>query len=110
MTKEGPQRALAGEHAAWRRVPPVVAPEPSPHRVFAQVTQEVAMLLRLPAASVMQFDGPRTARVVGAWSVDGRLRFPVGGALELEGDMVVAKVRRTGSPQRVERYEEASAT
>src|SRR3954469_15189273 len=50
MTTEESQRALADEQAALRRVATVVAAEASPHRVFAQVTQEVAMLLRLPAA------------------------------------------------------------
>src|SRR3954452_2418964 len=104
---EEAQRALAGEQAALRRVATVVAAETSPSRVFAQVTEEVAKLLGLPAASVMQFDGAHTARVAGAWSADGRLRFPVGATLDLNGDTVVGKVQRTGSPQRVERYEEA---
>jgi signal transduction histidine kinase len=101
-------RAAEGEQAALRRVATVVAAETSPSRVFAQVTEEVAKLLGLPAASVMQFDGPHTARVAGAWSADGRLRFPVGATLDLDADTVVGKVRRTGSPQRVERYEDAA--
>jgi signal transduction histidine kinase len=107
---EQAQRELAGEQAALRRVATAVAAEGSPGRVFEQVTEEVARLLRLPAASVMQFDGAQGARVVGAWSADGRPRFPVGATLTLDGDTVVAKVRRTGSPQRVERYEEATGT
>src|SRR4051794_2492353 len=53
---EESQRALAGEQAALRRVATVVAAEPSPSGVFDQVTEEVAELLGLPAASVMQFD------------------------------------------------------
>jgi signal transduction histidine kinase len=110
MAAEESQHALADEQAALRRVATIVAAEASPHRVFAQVTEEVAKLLAVPAASVMQFDGPHTARVVGAWSADGRLLFPVGATLELNGDTVVAKVRRTRSPQRVERYEETPGT
>jgi signal transduction histidine kinase len=51
-----------------------------------------------------------TAKVVGAWSHDGRLSFPVGATLDLDGDTVVANVRRTGSPQRVERYKDARGT
>jgi signal transduction histidine kinase len=48
--------------------------------------------------------------VVGAWSHDGRLSFPVGATLDLDGDTVVAKVLRTGTPQRVERYKDAGGT
>ena len=107
---EESQRALANEQAALRRVATIVAADASPSRVFAQVTREVATLLRLPAASLMQFEGGRTARVVGAWSEDGRLRFPVGATLEPDGETVVAKVLRSAGPQRVERYEEASGS
>ena len=105
---EEAQRALADEQAALRRVATLVASEAAPSRVFEQVTEEVGRLLGLPGASVMQFDGGRVARVVGAWSEDGRPRFPVGATLELDGDTVVAKVLRSGEPQRVESYNEAS--
>jgi signal transduction histidine kinase len=104
---EEAQRALTDEQAALRRVATLVAAEPSPSRVFEQVTEEVGRLLGLPGASVMQVDGG-VARVVGAWSEDGVVRFPVGATLELDGDTVVPRVLRTGKAQRVERYEEAS--
>jgi signal transduction histidine kinase len=105
---EEAQRALADEQAALRRVATLVAAEAPPSRVFEQVTEEVGRLLGLPGASVMQFDGANAARVVGGWSEDGRLLFPIGATLELDGDTVVAKVLRSGRPQRVERYDEAS--
>ncbi len=105
------QRALTDEQAALRRVATLVAGEASPSRVFEQVTEEVGRLLGLPGASVFQYDGEaHTATVVGAWSEHGPPRFPVGVKLELDGDTVIAKVVRTGSPQRVERYEQASGT
>jgi signal transduction histidine kinase len=107
---EAAQRALADEHAALRRVATLVAGEAPPSRVFEQVTEEVGRLLGLPGASVMQYDGARTATVVGAWSEHGPPRFPVGATLDLDGDTVVAKVVRSGSAQRVERYEEVSGT
>ena len=107
---EAAQRALADEQAALRRIATLVAGEPSPSRVFEQVTEEVGRLLGLPGASVMHYDGARTATVVGAWSEDGRPRFPVGTKLDLDGDTVIAKVVRSGSAQRVERYEEVSGT
>jgi signal transduction histidine kinase len=106
---EATQRALADEQAALRRVATLVAGEASPSRVFEQVTEEVGRLLGLPGASVMHY-GARTATVVGAWSEDGKPRFPVGASLDLDGDTVVAKVLRSGSAQRVDRYEETSGT
>src|SRR5918994_2839608 len=54
---EASQRALADEQAALRRVATLVAAAAPPSRIFEQVTKEVGRLLRLPGASVMQFDG-----------------------------------------------------
>ena len=107
---EAAQRALADEQAALRRVATLVAGEAPPSRVFEQVTEEVGRLLGLPGATVMQYDGAHTATVVGAWSEDGQPNFPVGAALDLDGETVVAKVLRSGSPQRVDGYEEAFGT
>ena len=101
------QRALADEQAALRRVATLVAGGAPPSRVFEQVTEEVARLLGMPGASVMRYDGARTATVVGGWSEDGKLTLPVSSTFDLEGDTVVAKVLRTGEPQRVERYDDA---
>src|SRR3954452_10301453 len=110
FSTEEAQRELADEQAALRRVATLVAAEAAPSRVFEQVTEEVGRLLGLPGASVMQFDGPHLARVVGGWSEDGRLAFPVGATLELDGDAVVGKGLRSGEPQRVERYKDAAGT
>jgi signal transduction histidine kinase len=107
---ESLQRALADEQAALRRVATLVAGAASPSRVFALVTEEVGRLLGLPGANVMHYDGVRTATVVGAWSEDGPPRFPVGAALDVDGDTVVARVVRTGAAARVERYEDESGT
>ena len=106
----GAQRALA-EQAALRRVATLVASEGRPSRVFELVTEEVGRLLRVPGTNVMRYDGENTVTVVGAWSEDGRPGFPVGVSLALDGeDTVVPKVLRTGRPQRVDRYEEASGS
>ena len=101
------QRALAGEQAALRRVATLVASGAPPSRVFEQVTEEVAAVLGMPGASLMRYDGARTATVVGAWSDDGKPSLSVGSAIDLDGDTVVAKVLRSGEPQRVERYADA---
>src|SRR5215216_1860960 len=105
---EAAQRALAAEQAALRRVATLVAGEAAPSRVFARVTEEVGRLLGLPAASVLQYDGANAATVVGAWSERGTPLFPVGATVDLDEDTVLAKVVRSGSAQRVERYEDAS--
>jgi signal transduction histidine kinase len=107
---EAAQRELADEQAALRRVATRVAAESPPSDVFEQVTEEVGRLLGLPGATVVQYDGPSTARVVGGWSEDGRLRIPVGTSLDLDGDTVLAKVLRTGAAGRVESYDEASGS
>jgi signal transduction histidine kinase len=104
---EAAQRELADEQAALRRVATLVAAESPPSRVFVQVTEEVARLLELPAAAVVQYDGARTATVVGRWSEDDTPGLPVGTSLDLDGDTVITKVLRTGAAQRVERYDEA---
>jgi len=104
---EASQRALAGEQAALRRVATLVAGGAPPSRLFEHVTEEVARLLGMPGASLMRYDGDRTATVVGAWSEDGKPSLPVGSAIDLEGDSVVAKVLRSGEPQRVDSYEDA---
>jgi signal transduction histidine kinase len=105
------QRQLADEQAALRRVATLVATgEARPSRVFEQVTEEVGRLLGLPGVSVLQYGGGQTATVVGAWSERGAPLFPVGAVLDLDGDNVVAKVLRSRSAQRVDRYEEASGT
>ena len=100
---EESMRALAGEQAALRRVATLVAGAEPPSRVFEQVTKEVALLLGVPGASLARYDAdPRTATVVGGWSADGRLRLPVGGTIDLEGDTVIARVLRSGRPERTE--------
>jgi signal transduction histidine kinase len=104
---EASQRALADEQAALRRVATLVASGAPPSRVFEHVTEEVARLLAMPGASVMRYDGARTATVVGGWSEDGTLSLPLGSTFDLDGDTVVARVLRTASPQRLDRYQGA---
>jgi len=105
---EASQRALADEQAALRRMATLVASGAPPSRVFGQVTEEVARLLAMPGASVLRYDGARTATVVGGWSEDGTLSLPLATTFDLDGNTVVAKVLRSGSPQRVDRYQDTS--
>ena len=106
---ESSQRSLAGEQAALRRVATLVASAAPPDRVFEQVTKEVALLLGVHGASLVRYEGSGTATVVGGWSDDGTLRLPVSSTIDIAGDTVVAKVLRTGSPQRAD-YEHVGGT
>jgi signal transduction histidine kinase len=99
---EATQRALADEQAALRRVATLVAGGAPPGSVFEQVTKEVAQLLGLPGASLVRYDGPGRATVVGGWSDDGDLSLPIASTIDLDGDTVVARVLRSGGPQRAE--------
>jgi signal transduction histidine kinase len=104
---EAAQRELADEQAALRRVATLVAEESPPSHLFQQVTEEVGQLLGLHDAAVVQFGDASSATVVGAWSREAGPVLQVGESFPLEGDTVVAKVRRTGAAQRLEGYEEA---
>jgi signal transduction histidine kinase len=106
---EASQRKLADEQAALRRVATLVAAAAPESRVFEQVTKEVAQLLGVPGASLVRYENPGTATVVGGWSDDGRLRLPVNSTIDLDGDTVVARVLRSGTPQRAE-YAKAGGT
>ena len=70
--------------------------------MFEQVTKEVSLLLGVDGASLVRYEGPGSATVVGGWSDDGTLRLPLGSTIDLDGDTVVARVLRSGNPERVE--------
>jgi len=106
---ERSQSALADEQAALRRVATLVAEGVPPHRVFEQVTKEVAQLLNVRGASVIRYESGDAATVVGGWSEDGVLALPVGSEINLDGDTVVARVLREGGPQRAQ-YATAGGT
>jgi signal transduction histidine kinase len=105
---EGVHRALAAEQAALRRIATLVAGEPEPGRVFEKVTEEVGRRLGVTTAFVLRYDEEGgSAVLVGAWSERGVLRFPVGSALPLDGDSVIAHVWRSREPERLESYDHA---
>jgi signal transduction histidine kinase len=102
---EHAQEALTAEQAALRRIATLVAGAAASKRVFDQVTAEAARTLGAPAASVARFDEDGTATVVGGWSESGALAFPIGSRLPLEATGVLAVVRDTAEPQRVQEYD-----
>jgi signal transduction histidine kinase len=103
---EDAQRALAAEQAALRKIATLVASEAASKRVFEQVTSEAAQTLGASAASLARFDADNTVTFIGAWSQSGTLAFPVGSSMNIDGAGVLAAVRETGEPQRINRYED----
>jgi signal transduction histidine kinase len=101
-------RTLAGEQGTLRRIATLVAGEASPTAVFEHVTEEVARLLGVPGANVVRYDADATATVVGGWRAPGSPPSELGARYPLDGDSVVARVHRTGEPQRIEGYDEAA--
>jgi signal transduction histidine kinase len=102
---ESAQEELTSEQAALRKIATLVAHEAASDRVFEQVTFEAARTVGAIAASLSRFDEDGTVAFVGGWSNSGTLAFPVGSRLPVEATGILAAVRDTGEPQRIDRYE-----
>jgi signal transduction histidine kinase len=101
---ERAQQALTDEQTALRRIATLVAGEAASDRVFEQVTVEAAQALGASAASLARFDEDGTVTFVGGWSDTGRLAFPVGSRVPVEETGVLAEIRKTGRPERIDDY------
>jgi signal transduction histidine kinase len=106
---ERAQQALTDEQAALRRIATLVAGEAASARVFEQVTIEAAKTLGASAASLARFEKNDMVTFVGGWSDTGWLAFPVGSRVPVEETGVLAKIRQTGWPERVDDYENLPA-
>jgi signal transduction histidine kinase len=102
--------ALADEQAALRRVATLVAQGASPDDLFAAVASEIGQLLPAEYALVGRYDVNGTGvTTVGNWSRDGdssglSTTVPVGGR------DVIALVRQTGCPARLDADDTASGS
>jgi GAF domain-containing protein len=97
-------RAVAEEQAALRRVATLVAGDPDPSEVFALVCAELGALLDVKSTNLCRFEGPRTARVVGAWHEHGAPIIAAGRDVPLDGETALVKVSRSGRPERIDDY------
>jgi signal transduction histidine kinase len=97
-------RRLSEQQAALRRVATTLARGSSPDEVFAQVAQEVGLLLGVEMAAIHRFDPGGWSTLVGTW---GRVTevFPVGTRFALDAGIVTLAVHRTHRPVRVESYD-----
>jgi PAS domain S-box-containing protein len=109
VASERATRILADEQAALRRIATLVAGEPTPAALFAQVTEEVGRLLAVPSASLVRYGtGPHEqSTVVATYTEPGTHGVTQGGVVALDGDSVVARVHRSGRVERIESYEGA---
>jgi len=97
-------RELAAEQAALRKVATLVAHEPSPDRLFALVTEQVARVFDVPLVRLVRYE-PDGMAVVGAFSQGDEEPFPMGSRWPLDTPGLAATVRKTGRPARVDDYE-----
>jgi signal transduction histidine kinase len=100
---EGRARELVTEQAALRQVATLVARESSPDQLFAVVTQQVARIFDVPHVRLVRYE-PEGSVVVGGFSEDDDGPFPTGSRWPLDSPGVIATVRQTGRPARVEDY------
>jgi signal transduction histidine kinase len=96
--------ALVAEQAALRRVATLVAADPEPRRLFDTVCEEVGSVLGVESANVLRYEDDGTQTVVGAWAASGAPWFPGGENVPIDGETVSGKMRRSGTPQRVDDY------
>jgi signal transduction histidine kinase len=97
-------QALATEQAALRRVATLVATNPDPSEVFARVCAEVGTVLGVKSTNLTRFERDGTQTVLAGWSLRGEPVFPVSTGVPLDSGAAVAKVSRSGRPERVDDY------
>jgi signal transduction histidine kinase len=100
-------RELAEEQASLRRVATLVARESSSARLFAAVAEEVAHVVGVPLVSIVRYEADGTATELAGWSKSGE-PLPLERTLLLDGCGIVASVRRTGGPARVDDDEDCA--
>jgi signal transduction histidine kinase len=97
-------RELVTEQSALRQVATLVAREPSPDQLFAAVAEQVARVFLIPHVRLVRYV-PEGSVVVGGFSEDDDEEpFPIGSRWPLDSPGVIATVRQTGRPARVQDY------
>jgi len=94
---------LVEEQAALRRVATLVASGAPSAEVFSAVAQEVAQVMRMPMVGVYRYDSDGLMTVIATCSDRPHVLQP-GTRWPLDGQSMVAQVKRTGRPARVADY------
>ena len=99
---------LAEEQAALRRVATLVARGVPADAVFAAIAEEVGRLVpSIDRTAMLRYEADGTATLIAGWTEAG-IEIEIGSRLRLEGENVLALVRQTGSPARIDDYAKAS--
>ena len=88
---------------ALRQVATLVARESAPDQLFAAVAEQVARVFDVPHVRLVRYE-PEGSVVVGGFSEGEDGPFPIGSHWPLDSPGVIATVRETGRPARVEDY------
>src|SRR5918992_44177 len=96
-------RELASEQAALRQVATLVARESSPDQLFTLVAEQVARIFQVPLVRLVRYE-PDVSVVLGGFSEGNDDLFPIGSRWPLDSAGVIASVRQSGRPARVEDY------
>ena len=99
--------ALAMEQAALRRVATLVARDAPSAEVFEVVATEVGRLLDTEMTVIGRYDGDGASTAIGSWSASPG-GMPVGTRTVLGGRNATTLVAQTGSPARVDGYDDAT--
>jgi GAF domain-containing protein len=94
---------LAEEQAALRRVATLVAQGAAAETLFTVVAEQVAEVLSVPLVSIVRYEPDGTATERASVSPQGTM-FRVGTRWSLEGTNVVALVRDSAQPARIDDY------
>jgi signal transduction histidine kinase len=108
LRAEARARELIAEQAGLRRVATVAARESSPQRVFAAVAEEVARILKVPLVSLVRYEYDGSATQLGGWRGSSD-PLPLRTRWLLDDPGVVASVRQTGRPARIDDHRSAVA-
>jgi GAF domain-containing protein len=95
--------SLAEEQAALRRVATLVAQGAPAETLFTVVAEQVAEILSVPLVSIVRYEPDGTATERASVSPHGTM-FRVGTRWSLEGTNVVALVRDSAQPARIDDY------
>jgi signal transduction histidine kinase len=101
--------SFAEEQAALRRVATAVARGAPPEEVFAAVTEEAGLLLKVDYTVLSRYDPDGLVTVVGTWtSTDPGRPQPTGLRLKAEGLNIHTLISATGRAARIDDYGAAS--
>jgi signal transduction histidine kinase len=100
-TSDEARGLLAEEQAALRRVATLVARGDKPDAIFASVAEEVARIVHVRSVGIARYEPDGSITELASFSEGGEV-FPVGTRLPLEGTNVVAQVRESGRPARID--------